>query len=80
MGLRGLIGHGVTDVRIAGLWAGVDIDPAVGTGREVAERLLARGVLAKDTHGQTLRIAPPLVVRATELDWAVEQLRVVLAG
>ena len=80
VGLRGLIGHGVTDVRIAGLWAGVDIDPAVGTGREVAERLLARGVLAKDTHGQTLRIAPPLVVRATELDWAVEQLRVVLAG
>ncbi|GAA1859234.1 ornithine--oxo-acid transaminase [Microbacterium koreense] len=79
-GLRGLIGHGVTDVRIAGLWAGVDIDPAAGTGRQIAERLLARGVLAKDTHGQTLRIAPPLVVRATELDWAVEQLRVVLAG
>ncbi|RZI91085.1 MAG: aminotransferase class III-fold pyridoxal phosphate-dependent enzyme, partial [Microbacterium sp.] len=49
-------------------------------GREVAERLLGRGVLVKDTHGQTIRIAPPLVVRATELDWAVEQLRVVLAG
>ncbi|MET0296902.1 MAG: ornithine--oxo-acid transaminase [Microbacterium sp.] len=75
-----LVGHGVTAVRIAGLWAGVDIDPAVGTGREVAERLLARGVLAKDTHGQTLRIAPPLVVRGTELDWAVEQLKLVLAG
>jgi ornithine--oxo-acid transaminase len=75
-----LVGHGVTEVRIAGLWAGVDIDPAVGTGREVAERLLARGVLVKDTHGQTIRIAPPLVVRATELDWAVEQLRVVLGA
>lgn len=75
-----LVGHGVTEVRIAGLWAGIDIDPAVGTGREVAERLLARGVLAKDTHGQTLRIAPPLVIRATELDWAVEQLKLVLAG
>lgn len=75
-----LRGHGVTAVRVAGLWAGVDIDPAVGTGREVAERLLGRGVLVKDTHGQTIRIAPPLVVRATELDWAVEQLRVVLAG
>ncbi|MCT9819762.1 ornithine--oxo-acid transaminase [Microbacterium sp. W1N] len=78
--LDSLIGHGVTAVRTAGLWAGVDIDPAVGTGREVAERLLGRGVLVKDTHGQTVRIAPPLVVRATELDWAVEQLRVVLAG
>ncbi len=75
-----LIGHGVVAVRTAGLWAGVDIDPAVGTGREIAEKLLARGVLVKDTHGQTIRIAPPIVVRATELDWAVEQLRLVLAG
>jgi ornithine--oxo-acid transaminase len=72
--LQPLIGHGATAVRVAGLWAGVDIDPARGTAREVAERLLSRGVIAKDTHGITLRIAPPLVVRATELDWAVEQL------
>ncbi|MGN6218040.1 MAG: ornithine--oxo-acid transaminase [Microbacterium sp.] len=78
--LRELIGEGVTAVRVAGLWAGVDIDPAVGTGREIAERLIARGVLAKDTHGQTIRIAPPLVIRATELDWAVEQLRTVLSA
>lgn len=78
--LQELVGHGVTAVRVAGLWAGVDIDPEVGTGREIAERLIARGVLVKDTHGQTIRIAPPLVVRATELDWAVEQLRFVLAG
>ena len=48
-------------------------------GREIAEKLLGRGVLVKDTHGQTIRIAPPLVVRGTELDWAVEQLRYVLA-
>lgn len=78
--LQELVGHGVTEVRVAGLWAGVDIDPAIGTGREIAERLIGRGVLVKDTHGQTIRIAPPLVVRATELDWAVEQLRVVLAA
>ena len=77
-GLEALIGHGVTAVRVAGLWAGVDIDPSRGTGREIAEKLLARGVLVKDTHGQTIRIAPPIVVRATELDWALEQLRFVL--
>ncbi len=75
-----LVGSGVTGIRVAGLWAGVDIDPARGTGREVAEKLLGRGVLVKDTRGQTIRIAPPLVIRATELDWAVEQLRHVLAG
>ena len=79
-GLDTLIGHGVTAVRVAGLWAGVDIDPSRGTGREIAEKLLDRGVLVKDTHGQTIRIAPPIVVRATELDWALEQLRLVLAG
>ncbi|MDR2998683.1 MAG: ornithine--oxo-acid transaminase [Microbacterium sp.] len=78
--LQPLVGHGVTAVRIAGLWAGVDIDPAQGTGREVAEKLMERGVLVKDTHGQTIRIAPPLVIRATELDWAVEQLRLVLGA
>ncbi|MFI8632623.1 ornithine--oxo-acid transaminase [Microbacterium sp. NPDC077663] len=77
--LEPLLGAGVTAIRVAGLWAGVDIDPAVGTGREVAERLLARGVLVKDTHGQTIRMAPPLVIRATEIDWAVEQLRLALA-
>ena len=78
--LEPLIGQGVTAVRIAGLWAGVDIDLAKGTGREIAEALLERGVLVKDTHGQTIRIAPPLVIRATELDWAVEQLRHVLGA
>ncbi|HWV49691.1 MAG TPA: ornithine--oxo-acid transaminase [Microbacterium sp.] len=79
-GLEKLVGHGVTGVRAAGLWAGVDIDPAKGTGREIAERLMHRGVLVKDTHGQTIRIAPPLVIRATEIDWALEQLRLVLEG
>ena len=78
--LSDLVGHGVTAIRVAGLWAGIDIDPKVGTGREVAERLLSRGVLVKDTHGQTIRIAPPLVIRATEIDWAVEQLKLVLAA
>lgn len=78
--LRPLIGQGVTAVRVAGLWAGVDIDPAVGSGRAVAERLLARGVLVKDTHGQTVRMAPPLVITEAELDHAVAMLREALAS
>jgi ornithine--oxo-acid transaminase len=73
-----LVGHGVTAVRGAGLWAGVDIDPSLATGREVCEALMARGVLAKDTHGSTIRLAPPIVVEPEELDWAVEQLEAVL--
>ncbi len=77
--LSALEGRGVLEVRGAGLWAGIDIDPALATGREVCERLAAKGVLAKDTHGSTIRLAPPIVVTAEELDWAVEQLEAVLA-
>ena len=76
--LRALIGHGVVEVRAAGLWAGVDIDPAIATGRRVCELLAERGVLVKDTHGSTIRFAPPIVVEQSELDWAVEQLQAVL--
>jgi ornithine--oxo-acid transaminase len=77
--LDGLVGRGVVSVRSRGLWAGVDIDPALATGREVCERLARRGVLAKDTHGSTIRLAPPLVIERGELEWAIDQLGAVLA-
>ncbi|MFC9282900.1 ornithine--oxo-acid transaminase [Streptomyces collinus] len=77
-GLRGT--GGVTAVRGRGLWAGVDVDPRVGTGREVSERLMDRGVLVKDTHGATVRIAPPLVIGEQDLDWGLDQLAAVLEG
>ena len=76
--LRGLVGSGLHAVRGVGLWAGIDIDPALGTGRDICAALAERGVLAKDTHGSTIRLAPPLVVDAPDLDWAVDQLREVL--
>jgi ornithine--oxo-acid transaminase len=78
LGLRRLIGAGVVEVRGAGLWAGIDIDPSLATGRRVCELLMERGVLAKDTHGSTIRLAPPIVVEPEDLDWAVEQLEAVL--
>ncbi|WP_408056907.1 ornithine--oxo-acid transaminase [Streptomyces huasconensis] len=75
-----LTGSGkVTEVRGRGLWAGVDIAPAHGTGREVSEKLMERGVLVKDTHGATIRIAPPLVISKEDLDWGLDQLRAVLS-
>ncbi|WP_165067310.1 ornithine--oxo-acid transaminase [Marisediminicola senii] len=76
--LTALIGRGVVAVRTAGLWAGIDIDPELATGREVCERLMLRGVLAKDTHGSTIRLAPPIVVEAADLDIAIDQLEAVL--
>jgi ornithine--oxo-acid transaminase len=77
-GLDRLVGRGVVAVRGRGLWAGVDLDPALMTGREACERLAERGVLAKDTHGSTIRLAPPLVVTPDDLDWAVQQLDAIL--
>ncbi|MGC4803526.1 ornithine--oxo-acid transaminase [Micromonospora sp. DT233] len=79
-GLRGLIGEGLVAVRGRGLWVGVDIDPALMTGREACERLMGRGILAKDTHGSTIRLAPPLVITAEEIDQVVAQLTAVVAG
>ncbi|MGD1279459.1 ornithine--oxo-acid transaminase [Mycobacterium seoulense] len=76
--LRELVGHGVLAVRGLGLWAGVDIDPALGTGKQMSLRLAERGVLVKDTHESTLRFAPPLVISEQEIDWAVEQFAMAL--
>ena len=77
--LQALVGKGVLAVRGAGLWAGIDIDPTLATGREVCEALMRKGVLAKDTHGSTIRLAPPLIVSKKDLDWGIDQLEAVLA-
>lgn len=73
-----LVGTGVVAVRGAGLWAGIDIDPSLATGREVCEALMKKGVLAKDTHGSTIRLAPPIVISKKDLDWGIDQLEAVL--
>ncbi|MEZ5128937.1 MAG: ornithine--oxo-acid transaminase [Micropruina glycogenica] len=72
--LRTLIGNGVDAVRGKGLWAGVDIDPYLGTARSICYKLLSRGVIAKDTHEKTIRLAPPLVITEAELDQAIDAL------
>ncbi|MEV6996969.1 ornithine--oxo-acid transaminase [Streptomyces sp. NPDC093982] len=73
-GLSDLVGKGVLGFRARGLWAGVDVDPAVGTGREIGERLMREGILVKDTHGSTIRLAPPLTITAEELVGALGTL------
>ncbi|SKZ19622.1 ornithine aminotransferase [Mycobacteroides abscessus subsp. abscessus] len=78
--LREFVGHGVIAVRGKGLWAGIDIDPELGTGKELCLRLAARGVLAKDTHGSTIRLAPPIVVTHDEIDWLVERFAEALSS
>jgi ornithine--oxo-acid transaminase len=77
-GLNALVGRGVVAVRGRGLWAGVDIDPALMNGREACERLAERGVLTKDTHGSTIRLAPPLVISEQDLTQALTALAAIL--
>ena len=74
-GLRGLVGDGVVGVRVRGLWAGVDVDPSLLSGRQLCEGLLERGVLAKDTHGSTIRLAPPLVSTEDDVELLLRALR-----
>jgi ornithine--oxo-acid transaminase len=62
----------VREVRGRGLWAGVEFQAL--DGRQATERLAALGVLAKDTHGSTIRLAPPLTISESDLDWALDRL------
>ncbi|MCL2541002.1 MAG: ornithine--oxo-acid transaminase [Nocardioidaceae bacterium] len=77
-GLRALEGEGLLAVRVRGAWAGIDIDPQLMTGRTMCERLVAHGVLAKDTHGSTVRFAPPLVATDADVDHLVDAVGAVL--
>jgi ornithine--oxo-acid transaminase len=64
----------VTEVRGRGLWVGIDLTPEGAPARDVCERMLELGVLAKDTQRTTIRLAPPLCVTEEDLDWALERI------
>lgn len=68
----------VREVRSRGLWFGVELAPDAGRAREACERLLERGVLAKETHEQTVRLSPPLTIGEAEADWLLERVLDVL--
>lgn len=68
----------ISEIRGSGLFVGVEIDPSLGSAREVCERLMGRGLLSKETHETVVRLAPPLIVSKEQLDWAVQQIREVL--
>ena len=77
--LNELVGRGVAEVRGRGLWAGVEIAPGGPAGRAASEALAERGVLCKETHNTTLRVAPPLVVTREEIDFGVDAIAAVVA-
>jgi len=76
--LSGLPPAGVAEVRTIGAWAGIDVAEGLPPARRVCEALLHRGVLVKETHGHTLRMAPPFVITDEELRGAISGLGSVL--
>ena len=79
-GLESLMGRGIVGVRHRGLWAGVDIDPALMSGKDLCRRMATHGVLAKDTHGSTIRLAPPIVATESDIDLIIEAVDAALRG
>jgi ornithine--oxo-acid transaminase len=77
--LREMNSPHVKEVRGKGLLIGVEIKPERGRARPYCERLMDLGILAKETHDQVIRFAPPLVIAREEADWALERIAQVLA-
>jgi len=69
----------VKAVRGRGLWIGFEIDGSAISGHDLCKKLMAKGILAKETHETTVRLAPPLMISKEEIDWALDILRNTLA-
>jgi ornithine--oxo-acid transaminase len=77
--LKGLYSPHVQEVRGRGLFIGVVIKESSGTARPFCEKLMEEGILAKETHHQVIRFAPPLIIKKSDIDWALERIKKVLA-
>jgi len=78
--LRQIPSRHVKEVRGKGLWIGVELLPEAGGARGFCEALQKQGLLCKETHVNTIRFAPPLVITKEEVDWALERIAKVLAA
>jgi ornithine--oxo-acid transaminase len=64
----------IKEIRGRGLLLAVELIPEAGGGRKYCEALMSRGLLCKETHENTIRFAPPLVITKEEIDWALERI------
>ncbi len=79
-GLRQIDNPQIKEVRGRGLMLAVEFDPAAGGARQYCERLQAEGILCKETHDHTIRFAPPLVITAPDIDWALDKISAVFTA
>ncbi len=78
-GLRAMAPKSVREIRQIGLWIGIELHPEAGGARKYCEALMAEGMLCKETHVTTIRIAPPLVITSEEVDWMLGRLQAVFS-
>jgi len=76
--LRSLKDPKIKEIRGKGLMIGIEFHPEVGGARQYSEKLMAEGMLCKETHDHIIRIAPPLVITRDDIDWALERIAKVL--
>jgi ornithine--oxo-acid transaminase len=79
-GLQAINSDAVAEIRGRGLLVGIELHKQAGSAQDYCARLLERGVLAKDTHEQVIRFAPPLTIEREELQWLLKQVEIVLTG
>lgn len=72
--LRAIKTDKIREIRGRGLWFGIEFKKEAGVARTYCEKLMREGMLCKDTHAQTMRLAPPLCITRDEIDWAVERI------
>jgi ornithine--oxo-acid transaminase len=70
----------VKEIRGVGLWIGVELKPEAGGARKYCQELMDRGLLAKDTHHHTIRLAPPLVISKEDLEWGLDLVIEIITG
>lgn len=78
--LRSINSQAVKEIRGKGLFIGIEILRSYGTARPFCEKLMKLGILCKETHEQTIRLAPPLVIEKHEIDWALDRIERVLTA
>jgi ornithine--oxo-acid transaminase len=78
-GIKAIAAPSFQEVRQIGLWIGLELKPAAGGARRYCEALKDEGMLCKETHEHTIRVAPPLCITANEVDWALDRLQKVFA-
>jgi ornithine--oxo-acid transaminase len=73
--LREISSPHIREIRGRGLWAAIELD---GPARPVCEALMREGILAKETHDNVIRLAPPLIIEERDLLWALDRIQSVL--